>query len=100
MWSKIPNNPIDKEEKIKSRLWQGLRSNSLQESSRHKCDMDYVTVASLLKYLCQLKNNKCSKSGFACGLVSRDTDSDVNVINLQSWRVNCTTFQNKAIMLR
>ena len=83
LWSNIPNNPINKEEKIKIRLWQGLRSDSLREPSRHKYDMDYVTVASLLKYLRQLENNKSSKSGFACGFVSRDTDSDVNVINLQ-----------------
>ena len=45
--------------------------------------MDYVTAVSLLKYLRQLENIKSSKSRFPCGFVSRDTDSDVNVINLQ-----------------
>ena len=39
-------------------------------------------MGTLLKYPRQLENNTFSKSGFACSFVSRDTDSDVNVINM------------------
>ena len=36
-----------------------------------------------------------SKSGFACGFVSRDTDSDVNVINFQKKVVELTAQLSK-----
>ena len=79
LWSKIPDNVANKDNYIKTKLWQGLHSTSIKESARHKHDLDTTTTADLLRYLRQLTDSKSSKSGLSCNIVSDDT----SVINLE-----------------
>ena len=61
IWSKIPK-PGQPNLKIKKRLWVGLKSSALKESSRHIYDDDTISEVKLVKYLRQLEESKSSLS--------------------------------------
>jgi len=61
MWSQIPNHGPALLN-IKKRLWDGLSSDQMKESSRHQYDNDTVDEAAFVRYLRHLAESRASSS--------------------------------------
>ena len=76
IWSTIPNHG-DVELHIKKRLWDGLYSDNVKESSRHKYDDDTITPDQFVRYLRRLQEPRNTSK--ACSIVSPN-DAPINKV--------------------
>ena len=72
LWKMIPDHG-DPKQHIKTKLWSGLYSENIKESSRHKYDDDIVSEREFVTYLRRLVDNRNQRS---CATVVENTEVD------------------------
>ena len=70
LWEMIPDHG-DPKQHIKTKLWSGLYSKNIKESSRHKYDDDSVSEREFVTYLRRLVDTKNTRS---CATVRENTE--------------------------
>ena len=82
IWSQIPGHGMA-ELHIKKRLWDGLYSDQVRESTRHHYDNDDVTEVEFVKYLRRLSEGKQTTSKATINALQSTEQNEISELRLQ-----------------
>ena len=87
IWSQIPGHGMA-ELHIKKRLWDGLHSDQVRESTRHHYDNDDVTEVEFVKYLRRLVEGKQTTSKATINALQSTEQNENSELRLQVAALN------------